>query len=74
MVEYGNGISHGGAGQVSGVGGSGSVVGNGGLDVGTSIGQWVSSTVSTVSAMPPLELLAIAAAFVVGLILLRRAF
>lgn len=72
MVEYGNGISHGGAGQVSGGGGGG---GSGGVvDVGASIGHWVSSTVATVSAMPPLELLGIAVVIVVGLMLLRRAF
>ena len=72
MVEYGNGISHGGAGQVPG--GGGGAVGSGPVDVGASVGHWVSSTVATVSAMPPLELLAIAAAIVVGLIILRRAF
>jgi hypothetical protein len=44
------------------------------VDIGASVGHWVSSTVSTVSAMPPLELLAIAVAIVVGLIILRRAF
>jgi hypothetical protein len=69
MVEYGNGISHGGAGQVSGGGGGG-----GPVDVGASVGHWVTSTVATVSALPPLEILAIAVAIVVGLILLRRAF
>jgi hypothetical protein len=42
--------------------------------VGASVGHWVSSTVAMVSAMPPLELLAIAAAIVIGLMLLRRAF
>ena len=69
MVEYGNGISNGGAGQVSGGG-----AGGGAVDVGASIGHWVTSTVATVSAMPPLELAAIAAVVIVGLILLRRAF
>lgn len=68
MVEYGNGIAHGGAGQVSAGGGGGPV------DVGASVGSWVSSTVATVSAMPPLEILAIAVAVIVGLLLLRRAF
>ena len=72
MVEYGNGISHGGAGQVAGGGGGG--VGGGPVDVGASIGHWVSSTVATVSAMPPLELLAIAAVVILGLMFLRRAF
>lgn len=71
MVEYGNGISHGGAGQVSGGPG---VVGGTPVDIGTSVGHWVSNTVATVSSMPPLELLAIAALVVVGLMLLRRAF
>jgi len=71
MVEYGNGITHGGAGQVSG---GGSAVGGGPVDVGASVGHWVSTTVSTVSTMPPLELLAIAAAIVIGLVILRRAF
>lgn len=71
MVEYGNGIAHGGAGQVPGGPG---VVGGTPVDIGTSIGNWVSGTVATVSAMPPLELLAIAVVVIVGLVLLRRAF
>jgi|GEM_PF-1311237 len=71
MVEYGNGITHGGAGQVTG--GAGGTGGSTQVDLGASVGHWVSNTVATVSAMPPLELLAIAAVVVVGLILLRRA-
>jgi hypothetical protein len=72
MVEYGSGISDGPAGQVSG--GSGAGLGGGPVDLGATVGHWVSSTVTTLSAMPPLELLAIAAAIIVGLFLLRRAF
>lgn len=72
MVEYGNGISHGPAGQVPG--GSSASVGGGPVDLGATVGHWVSTTVTTLSAMPPLELLAIAVAVIVGLILLRRAF
>lgn len=72
MVEYGNGISQGPAGQVPG--GSGAGVGGGPVDLGANLGHLVSGTVATLSAMPPLELLAIAAAVIVGLILLRRAF
>lgn len=72
MGEYGNAITRGPAGQVSG--GSGSGVGGGPVDLGAAVGHWVNGTVATLSAMPPLELLAIVAAVVVGLILLRRAF
>jgi len=72
MVEYGNGVTHGGGGQLSG--GGGSAVGGGPVDVGASVSHWVSSTVDTVSAMPPLELLAIAVAIIIGLVILRRAF
>ncbi|MBI3747136.1 MAG: hypothetical protein HY264_11560, partial [Chloroflexi bacterium] len=46
MVEYGNGITHGGAGQVTG--GGGGVGGGTQVDVGASLGHWVSSTVATV--------------------------
>jgi hypothetical protein len=71
MSEYGNGIAQGPAGQVGG--GSGAL--NGGqVDVGATIGHWVSGTVATLGAMPPLELLAIAAAVIIGLLILRRAF
>jgi hypothetical protein len=72
MGEYGNSISHGPAGQVSG--GSGPGLGGGPVDLGATVGHWVSGTVATLSAMPPLELMAIAAAVILGLILLRRAF
>jgi hypothetical protein len=71
MVEYGNGISQGPAGQVSG--GSGSGLGGGPVDLGATASHWVTGTVATLSALPPLELLAIAGAIVIGLMLLRRA-
>ena len=71
MTEYGNGIANGPAGQVTG--GSGAL--NGGpVDLGATVGHWVSGTISTLGAMPPLELLALAAAVIVGLMILRRAF
>jgi hypothetical protein len=65
MVEYGNGV-----GQVAGRSGSGGAQ----LDVGASIGQFVSNSAHTISTLPPAELLAIVVVVFLGLILLRRAF
>jgi uncharacterized membrane-anchored protein len=68
MVEYGNGISQG-AGQAGG----GHAVGRT-VDVGTSVGQFVTDSVHTVSTMPPAMLFAGVVAIIVGLFLLKRAF
>jgi hypothetical protein len=67
MVEYGNGVSQG-AGQISGSHGGGS----GSLDVGSAVGDWISSAGHTISTMPPAELAVLIVAVIAGLILLRR--
>lgn len=75
MVEYGTGISHGPAGQVSG--GAGSPVGAhpASVDLGTSIGNAVNDAAHTFSTMPFAEQALIV---IVGLFILylvgRRAF
>ncbi len=69
MVEYGNGIS-GVAGQVAGSHGSG----GGPVDMGASLGQFVTNSVHTLSTMPPAELLGVFVVTIVGLLLLKRAF
>jgi len=68
MVEYGNGVSQG-AGQVGGGHAAGQSV-----DVGSSVGQWVTDSVHTVSTMPPAALLAAVVIVFIGLMLLKRAF
>lgn len=65
MVEYGNGVS-----QVAGQAGGGHA-GGGAVDVGASISQFVSDTISTA---PPAALLAGLIVIIVGLMILRRAF
>ncbi len=69
MVEYGNGVS-GVAGQVAGGQGGGS----GPVDVGASIGQFVTSSVHALQAMPPAELVGVFVVVIVGLLILKRAF
>jgi hypothetical protein len=69
MVEYGNGVG-GVAGQVAGSHGGGS----GPVDVGASVGQFLTSSVHTLSTMPPGELLGVFVVVIVGLLILRRAF
>ena len=69
MVEYGNGIS-GVAGQVAGSHGGG----GGPVDMGASLGQFVTNSVHTLSTMPPAELLGVFVVAIVGLLLLKRAF
>jgi hypothetical protein len=69
MVEYGNGVS-GVAGQVAGSHGGGS----GPVDVGASVGQFLTSSVHTLSTMPPGELVGVFLVVIVGLLILRRAF
>ena len=67
MVEYGNGVS-----QVAGKVGGGS--GSTPVDLGTSIGQFVTSSVHSLQAMPPAELLGVIVVVVIGLLILKRAF
>jgi len=76
MVEYGTGISHGPAGQVSG-GGGGSPVGvhPANVDLGTSIGNAVNDAAHAFSTMPFAEqaLIVIVGLFILYLVA-RRAF
>ncbi len=70
MLEYGNGI-----GQVSG--GGGGTVGGGGarnVDIGATAAQFVNDSVTTLSTMPPVVLLAGVILVVIGLLVLKRAF
>jgi len=71
MVEYGGGISDGPAGQVSG---GAPPLGSGGVDLGASVGDFVSGAIHTVSTLPPGMLLAGLAVVLLGLIIVRRAF
>jgi hypothetical protein len=73
MVEYGNGIGNGAAGQVggSGGGGGGSSVST---DWGAAIGQGVNDAVNTLGAMPAWQLALIVIAIIAGLVILKRAF
>ena len=68
MVEYGNGVGQG-AGQAGGGSGGGQS-----LDAGAAMGQFVTDSVNTISAMPPAALLAGLVVILVGLMLLKRAF
>ena len=67
MVEYGNGIGQGPAGQVS--------PGGGGGDLGAQLVNAAHGAVDTVARLPTEQLvLLVIAVVVVGLIVLRRAF
>jgi hypothetical protein len=68
MVEYGNGV-----GQVAGRSGGGGTGGQS-MDVGASLGQFVTDSAHTISTLPPAALLAGVVLILVGLIMLRRAF
>jgi hypothetical protein len=68
MLEYGNGVGQG-AGQAGGGSGGGQS-----LDVGASMSQFVTDSVTTLSAMPPAALLAGLVVILVGLMLLKKAF
>jgi hypothetical protein len=71
VVEYGNGISKGPAGQVAG---SGHPVANGG-DPFANIGHVFDQGVATLSGLSPIELVVLAVVVVtVGLFILRKAF
>ena len=73
MVEYGGGISHGPAGQVSGGAGAHPVT-DAHVDFFSSISHTINDVTHAVLAQPP-EVLAIGIVlFFVGLIVLRRAF
>ena len=69
MVEYGNGVS-----QVAGKAGGGANPAGQSIDLGASVGQFVTNSVHTLSTMPPAGLLALFVAIVLGLIILKRAF
>lgn len=71
MVEYGGGVSNGPAGQVQGGGGAGTTGGS--VDLFAPVGQFVGDTMHTLSTMSPGELLLVAAAVFIGLLILRRA-
>jgi len=71
MVEYGNGISHGPAGQVSG-GGTHPVVQH--TDFFSGVGQFADGAYHSLSTLTPIELVGLVALFFVGLIVLRRIF
>ena len=74
MVEYGNGISHGPAGQVGGGGGVSAPPVGGHVDFFASISHTVNDVTHTILAQPP-EVLAVGIVlFFLGLIVLRRAF
>lgn len=75
MVEYGNGISHGPAGQVGGGGASAGTPPVGGhVDFFSSISHTVNDVTHAILAQPP-EVLAVGIVlFFLGLIVLRRAF
>ena len=69
VVEYGNGVS-----QVAGKAGGGANPAGQSIDLGASVGHFVSNSVHTLSTMPPAGLLALVVVVVLGLVLLRRAF
>jgi len=74
MVEYGNGISHGPAGQVGGGGGAVAPGGSVHVDFFGSISHTINDVTHTILAQPP-EVLAVGIVLVfLGLIVLRRAF
>lgn len=72
MVEYGNGLGQGPAGQVGG--GSGGLGGGSGGDWGGQILGAANDAVQTIAALPPGQLLLLIAAVLIGLWVLRRAF
>lgn len=72
MVEYGNGVGQGPAGQVGGA--SGGVGGGGGGDWGGQLVHAANDAIHQVQALPPGQLLLLIAAVIIGLWILRRAF
>jgi hypothetical protein len=71
MVEYGQGVGSGPAGQVDG---SGSGLGGGAGDWGGQFVNAAQDAVHQVSTLPPGQLLLLVAAVIVGFWILRRAF
>jgi hypothetical protein len=71
VVEYGNGIHNGPAGQVGG--GAGTPGGHPG-DLFASLGHVVNDVVHTISTAPPEMLVLGIVIFIVGLAILKRAF
>ena len=71
MVEYGNGISKGPAGQVGG--GGGQPLGNGG-DPFANASQLVNDGWSWLTHLSTVELIIVVAVVFIGLLILRRAF
>lgn len=69
MVEYGNGVS-----QVAGKATGGSGGGPQTVDMGTSVSHFVTTSMHTISTMPPAYLVAGLVIIFLGLIMLRRAF
>ena len=69
MVEYGNGVS-----RVAGQVGGGAGTGGRSIDVGASVGQFVTDSANTISTMPPAYLLLGIVVIVVGLLMVKRAF
>jgi hypothetical protein len=69
MVEYGNGIGEGPAGQVGGGGGGG----GGGGDLGAELMNAATGAVDTVVRLPTEQLLLLIAAIIIGLFVLKRA-
>lgn len=74
MIEYGGGIREGPAGQVSGGGGGGSVPDFGGGDPFANIRHTVDGAVAWVGSLSTVELVALIAVILIGLLILRRAF
>ena len=72
MVEYGGGISHGPAGQVSG--GNPPFGNPGGVDLGASVGNFIHDAGQTLSTLSPGEMVLVVVGIFLVLLLLRRAF
>ena len=69
MVEYGA-TGSGVGGQVAG----GSGAGGRSVDVGASASQFLTTTIDTLSTLPPAALLGLLVVVVLGLLILKRAF
>ena len=74
MVEYGGGIQHGPAGQVSGGGGGGAPDFGTQTDLFSSVGNVVNDAANMISSAPPEMLVLGIVIFFVSLIVLKRAF
>jgi hypothetical protein len=69
MVEYGNGVS-----QVGGQVAGGADPGGRSIDLGASASQFITTSIDTLSTMPPAALLALFVVVVLGLLVVKRAF